>query len=159
MNVNGQETDDVFTCGIAGGDTEETEQCSEDSRIIIMGSETKCGIRIQTSVPDDTGKWTVTVGRILGGTMEDANKYVEIYTFNASIPMILDRTGGQELTSIEAYQNERVELRCNGQFGRPVPQIIWQINRNDRDELHSGSIFKIIEFNGNTYDLRQGKAL
>jgi len=45
-----------------------------------------------------------------------------------------------------------VELRCNAQFGRPVPEITWTINRDERNELHGQNLFKISDTSGTAYD-------
>ena len=49
--------------------------------------------------------------------------------------------------------SERIELRCNAQFGRPAPEITWTVNRNDRNSLDSEkNLFKIRSKNGDVYD-------
>ena len=91
-----------------------------------------------------------------------------IYTYNETVLMMQQQRGEQEINrDIEVWYNwdqdeeewragtganEKVELRCLAQFGRPTPTITWHINRDQNNDLSGERIFTIREQNGNTHD-------
>ena len=70
---------------------------------------------------------------------ESLFQIIEIFTYNESVPVLQEKRSEDEIPSnYEVWYNyderrdrwrdgtsgyERVELRCNAQFGRPVPEI------------------------------------
>ena len=68
------------------------------------------------------------------------SQIIEIFTYNESVPVLQERRSEDDIPSnYEIWYNydemqdswregtsryERVELRCNAQFGRPVPEIM-----------------------------------
>jgi len=159
--------DNEIDCNIAGGDTQQ-KTCPDDSRITLTSSLTTCGLRISNPTPDDTGKWTLITGEVKGTTVQSSSKIIEIFTYNESVPVLQEKRSEDEIPSnYEVWYNyderrdrwrdgtsgyERVELRCNAQFGRPVPEITWTINRDERNELHGENLFKISDSSGSAYD-------
>lgn len=154
-------------CNIAGGDTQ-SKNCPDDTRITMTSSLTSCGIRISNPTPEDTGKWTLIVGEVKGTQVQSSSKIIEIYTYNQTEVILQEKRSEDQIPSnYEIWYNyderrdqwrdgtsgyERVELACNAMYGRPVPEILWTINRDDRNELHSENTFTIRDGSGSTYD-------
>jgi len=154
-------------CTIAGGDTQ-SKTCTDDTRITMTSSLTSCGIRISNPTPEDTGKWTLIVGEVKNTQVQSSSKIIEVYTYNQSDVLLQEKRTEDEITSnYEIWYNyderrdewrdgtsgyQRVELQCNARYGRPIPEILWTINRDERNELHSQNLFTIRDGTGNTYD-------
>jgi len=154
-------------CTIAGGDTQ-SKSCPDDTRITMTSSLTSCGIRISNPTPEDTGKWNMIVGEVKNTQVQSSSKIIEIYTANQSVVMLQEKRTEDEIPSnYEVWYNlderrdqwrdgtsgyERVELQCNAQFGSPTPEITWTINRDDRNDLRSESMFTIRDGTGATHD-------
>lgn len=153
-----------IVCTVVSGDE---RTCVADNRITVTASSSSCGIRISNPVPDDTGKWMLVVGNSTIGQWT-ATKVIELFTFNESIPILLEKRTEEEIPSeSEIWYNydeeagdwipgtngwQRVDLECNAQYGRPVPNILWTINRDLHHELHSENIFKVHDGYGTIHD-------
>ena len=164
---NSQGNDLDTTCNIAGGD-QQTKQCPDDTRITLTGSSNQCSLRINNPIPEDTGKWNVAVSSFQNGNPVSTSKIVEIFTFNRSVPIFQETRNDEDLDDIDVWYNwdedeeemregssgyERVEVRCNAQFGRPIPTVSWEVNRDERNEItKSDNIFKISESESSSYD-------
>jgi len=158
--VNGNE----IACNVESGDE---QTCKDDNRITMMASSTSCGARISNLVPDDTGKWTLMVGGFDTALWTEV-KVFELFTYNESVPILLEKKSEEEVPSeYEVWYNydeedddwipgtngwQKVQLECNAQYGRPVPNIFWTINRDLHHELHSDNIFHVHDGYGITHD-------
>jgi len=146
-----------------------SESCQSDTRITMQATDTTCGIRISNPSPEDTGRWYITVVETHpGGAAQTNTKETEIFTYNQTVLMMQQQRGEQEIQrDIEIWYNwdqdeeewragtsgnEKVELRCLAQFGRPEPTITWHINRDKNNDLSGENIFSIREQTGNTHD-------
>ena len=103
-----------------------------------------------------------------GGAIQITNAEKEIFTYNQTVLMMQEQRGEQEIQrDIEIWYNwdqdeeewragtsgnEKVELRCLAQFGRPEPTITWLINRDQHNDLSGENIFSIREQYGATHD-------
>jgi len=170
-NNGNQNEEHSITCNMAGveGRGSKSESCQSDTRITMQATDTTCGIRISNPTPEDTGRWFITVVETHpGGAAQTNNAEKLIYTYNETVLMMQQQRGEQEINrDIEVWYNwdqdeeewragtganEKVELRCLAQFGRPTPTITWHINRDQNNDLSGERIFTIREQNGNTHD-------
>jgi len=170
-NNGNQNEENSITCNMAGveGRGTKSESCQSDTRITMQATDTTCGIRISNPTPEDTGRWFITVVETHpGGAAQTNNAEKLIYTYNETVLMMQQQRGEQEINrDIEVWYNwdqdeeewrsgtganEKVELRCLAQFGRPTPTITWHINRDQNNDLSGERIFTIREQNGNTHD-------
>eukprot|EP00092_Neocalanus_flemingeri_P039239 GFUD01042718.1.p1 GENE.GFUD01042718.1~~GFUD01042718.1.p1 ORF type:complete len:383 (+),score=84.20 GFUD01042718.1:162-1310(+) len=155
-------------CTIAGGETQ-SKNCPDDSRITMTSSLTSCGIRISNPTPEDTGKWTLIVGEVKNTQVQSTSKIIEVYTYNQTEVMLQEKRSEIEISNTyDIWYNfderrnewrdgtsgfERIEIQCNARYGRPIPEITWTINRDERNELHSqNNIFTIRDGTGDTHD-------
>lgn len=170
-NGGSQYEEQSITCNMAGveGHGSKSESCQSDTRITMQATDTTCGIRISNPTPEDTGHWFVNVVETHpGGTTKTDSRDVEIYTYNETVLMMQEQRGEQEIQrDVEIWYNwdqdeeewragtggnEKLELRCLAQFGRPTPTITWHINRDQNKDLSGENIFTIRDQYGNTHD-------
>lgn len=155
-----------FSCSI-GHDGQSSTTCDDDNRISMIKSATMCGIRISNPLPDDTGIWKVVTSELKqGGQLQSNNKDVNVYVFNQTKAFLQTKRNEEPIPSMyEVNYNyddwrdrwmdgtgsyETHELMCVSKYGRPAPEIVWSINR---EELDNGNIFKIMDGKGDTYDV------
>merc|ERR1711915_1073839 len=159
--------EEEIDCIIIRGDIL-SKTCLDDSNITLTSAKTSCGLRMSNPDPEDTGKWTITVGEIKETQIEISSEIVEIFTYNQTKLVLQDEKSQEEIPSTyEVWYNydeegdrwrngtsgfERVEMICKAQYGRPVPEIMWTIDQDDKNHLHNTNLFIVQEGFGTTYD-------
>jgi len=167
MDVNNKDLE-IDCSANTGGNS--NQQCVDDPRISIMPTSNSCNMKITSSEPDDTGRWTVVIVDLDGNQVTNDAEEITIYTYNQSVPTLWDITSSNNEQDIAkgtldlSYNwderrkrwkdgtsgNERYKLRCLAQFGSPVPTMQWIINGNEREDVARSSVFRVSESEENS---------
>lgn len=116
-------------------------QCENDTRITYNTSSNMCGIEVQNTNPEDSGKWSShAVVQASNGELSVRQSSFEMVTYNRSTVVINDG-----LTSLDTFLGQVVQMPCLASGGRPFPDFQWYIDNNDSDDLSQNSHFQINE--------------